>query len=767
MKYRILDRMRVLVVDIGGTHVKLMHSGDPESRKFDSGDGFTPQQVIDGIRAHTADWTYDAVTIGIPSPVVRGKVTEEPWNLGRGWVGFDWAAALGKPVRILNDAAMQALGSDEGGRMLFLGLGSGLGTALVDDGRVIGLELAHFPYKDSTFEDVLGQRGLIALGEDAWRAAVIEGGTLLKAALVAEYVVIGGGNARLFDTLPPGFRLGHNDKAFEGGFRAWQRADLTATAGSPLASLASLAPREHLRELFAGDPGRADRFFLTVGDHLWVDYSKNLITQQSMQALFELARKTGVEALRDRMFAGEAINFTEQRAVLHVALRNRSARPMHAGGRDVMPEVRAALEHIRTFSESVRSGQWVGYTGLRITDVVNIGIGGSDLGPAMVAQALTPYSHDGPRTHFVSNVDGAHLADTLRKLHPATTLFTIASKTFTTQETMANARSARDWFLARAEDEAAVAKHFVAISTNEAEVARFGIATGNMFVFWDWVGGRYSLWSSIGLPVALGAGFGHFEQVLDGAHEMDEHFRTAPLEQNLPMVLGLLGVWYASVLDADSHAVLPYEQHLQRLPAYLQQLEMESNGKRVDRQGRVVDFQTSPIVWGEPGTNGQHAFYQLLHQGTRLVSTDFLVGIETHDAIGDHHRLLVANCIAQTEALMRGKTADEVRAELTAQGYSGDALERLVPHKVFPGNRPSTTILYRKLGPRTLGMLLAMYEHRVFTMGAVWQINSFDQWGVELGKQLAATVADDLAAPGATSIHDSSTSHLIALARPR
>ena len=757
--------MRVLVVDVGGTHVKLRHSGSPEARKFDSGDGFTPQQVVAGVKANTVDWTYDVIAIGIPSPVLRGEVIEEPWNLGTGWVGFDWTASLGKPVRILNDAAMQALGSDQGGRMLFLGLGSGLGTALVDEGRIVALELAHFPYKDSTFEDVLGQRGLNALGEDAWRAAVIDGARLLRAAFVAEYVVLGGGNARLFDALPDGFRRGHNDKAFEGGFRAWTGPQPGESARAPLKALASLAPREHLRELFANDPGRADRFFLQVGEHLFVDYSKNLITADSMQALFALARRTGVEALRDQMFAGEPINATEQRAVLHVALRNRSTRPMTIAGRDVMPDVRVVLEQMRAFSESVRAGRWLGYTGVRITDVVNIGIGGSDLGPAMVAQALTPYTHDGPRTHFVSNVDGAHLADTLRSLHPATTLFTVASKTFTTQETMANARSAREWFLARAQDEAAVAKHFVAISTNESEVRKFGIAPEHMFAFWDWVGGRYSLWSSIGLPIAVAAGFDRFEQLLDGAHEMDEHFRTAPLEQNLPVVLGLLGVWYASVLGADSHAVLPYEQHLQRLPAYLQQLEMESNGKRVDRRGQVVTSQTSPIVWGEPGTNGQHAFFQLLHQGTRLVSTDFLVGIETHDPIGDHHRLLVANCLAQTEALMRGKTEDEARAELAAQGHSGEALDRLAPHKVFPGNRPSTTIMYRKLGPRTLGMLLALYEHRVFTMGAVWQINSFDQWGVELGKQLAATVAKDLIAGDAATNHDASTSRLIQLAK--
>jgi glucose-6-phosphate isomerase len=690
---------------------------------------------------------------------------EEPWNLGTGWVDFDWGAALGKPVKILNDAAMQALGSDEGGRMLFLGLGSGLGTALVDDGRVVPLELAHLPFKDQTFEDLLGQRGLQALGEDRWRQVVIEGAELLRAAVAAEYVVLGGGNVRLFDELPDRFRRGHNDKAFEGGFRAWDGPEIDgAGSTSPLKALGAFAPRQHLRELFATDQDRAEQFSLQVGEHLFVDYSKNLITRDSMAALFQLARRTGVEGLRDRMFAGEPINNTEHRAVLHVALRNRSGRPMAVKGLDVMPEVHAALEHLRVFSDRVRSGAWAGYTGQRISDVVNIGIGGSDLGPAMVAQALAPYTHDGPRTHFVSNVDGAHLADTLRSLDPATTLFTIASKTFTTQETMANARSAREWFLRRAGDESAIARHFVAVSTNEAEVKKFGIAAENMFVFWDWVGGRYSLWSSIGLPIAIAAGFGHFERLLDGAHEMDEHFRTAPLEHNVPIVLGLLGVWYSSVLGADSHAVLPYEQRLQRLPAYLQQLEMESNGKRVDRDGHAVDFHTSPIVWGEPGTDGQHAFFQLLHQGTRLVSTDFLAGIESHDPLGDHHRLLVANCLAQSEALMRGKTEEEAREELRAQGLSFDAIDRLAPHKVFPGNRPSTTILYRKLEPRTLGMLLALYEHRVFTMGAVWQINSFDQWGVELGKQLAQTIAADLAT-GNIAAHDGSTQRLIQLAR--
>ena len=521
--------MRVLVIDVGGTHVKLMHSGGPEVRKFDSGDGFTPPQVVAGVQANTAGWTFDAITIGIPSPVIRGEVVEEPWNLGTGWVEFDWDTAFGVPVKVMNDAAMQALGSDDGGRMLFLGLGSGLGTALVDQGTVVALELAHLPFKDQTFEALLGQRGLASLGIEQWRALVLEGAELLRAAVAAEYIVMGGGNVRLFDALPDGIRRGHNDRAFEGGFRAWDQPEPAGDRPAPgLRALAAWAPRQTLLELFAADPGRAERYTLNVGGHLQVDYSKNFITDDVMRALAELARKTGVERLRDQMFAGEPINTTEHRAVMHVALRNRSARPMPVDGRDVMPGVRAALDHIRRFTDSVRSGSWLGYTGLRITDVVNIGIGGSDLGPAMVTQALAPYAREGPRVHFVSNVDGTHLAETLRGLHPATTLFTVASKTFTTQETMTNAHSAREWFMARAKDPAAVAKHFVAISTNEEAVRQFGIAPENMFVFWNWVGGRYSLWSSIGLPIALAAGYGHFEQILDGAHEMDEHFRTAP-----------------------------------------------------------------------------------------------------------------------------------------------------------------------------------------------------------------------------------------------
>ena len=516
----------------------------------------------------------------------------------------------------------------------------------------------------------------------------------------------------------------------------------------------------HLRELFAEDRDRARRFSHTLGG-LHVDDSKHRITDETLALLRTLAAARGVEAWRDRMFAGEAINTTEGRAVLHVALRNRSSRSIPVEGRDVMPEVRAALDHVRGFSDAVRSGDWTGYTGLRITDVVNIGIGGSDLGPAMVAQALAPSAGQGPRVHFVSNVDPTHLSQALRHLDPATTLFTVASKTFTTQETMANAGAARQWFLSQAGDERHVAKHFVAISTNEADVRRFGIAPAQMFVFWDWVGGRYSLWSSIGLPVALAVGSRGFEQLLDGAFEMDEHFRTTPLDGNLPITLGLLGVWYASVLGAESHAVLPYEQLLGRLPAFLQQLDMESNGKRVTRDGHPVDVPTGPIVWGEPGTNGQHAFYQLLHQGTRLVPCDFLVGAEAHYPLGDQQALLVANCFAQSEALAFGKTGDEARAELRTEGLTGERLEALVPHKVVSGNRPSTTILYPKLDPRTLGMLLALYEHTVFVMGAVWGVNSFDQWGVELGKQLATRIRPELDGDAPVESHDSSTNALI------
>ena len=519
----------------------------------------------------------------------------------------------------------------------------------------------------------------------------------------------------------------------------------------------------HLRGLFARDPDRFTRFSRTLGD-LLVDYSKQRITLDTIRLLTELAQVTGVEALRDRMFAGERINSTEGRSVLHVALRKKDGGRVMVEGRDVMPDVAAALDHMRRFSDGVRSGAWTGATGARMTDVVTIGIGGSDLGPAIVTEALAPYGREGPRMHFVSNVDGAQLDETLRIVPAATTLFVVASKTFTTQETMTNARSARAWLVAALGDDA-VGRHFVAVSTNTGEVERFGIAPANMFVFWDWVGGRYSLWSSIGLPIAIAVGFEHFDALRGGAFEMDEHFRTAPIAANLPMVLGLLGIWNTNFLGAHTHAVLPYDQRLRRLPAYLQQLDMESNGKSVDRHGDVVDVPTGPIVWGEPGTNGQHAFYQLIHQGPRLVSSDFLVAAEPAHGLPEHHELLLANCFAQTEALMLGKTHDEVRAELAAQGLPPEEIARLSPHKVFPGNRPTTTLLYQRLDPRTLGRLLALYEHKVFVMGAVWGINSFDQWGVELGKVLATRIRPEIDAAEPSGSHDGSTNALIACVR--
>ena len=522
----------------------------------------------------------------------------------------------------------------------------------------------------------------------------------------------------------------------------------------------------HLRQWFESDPRRFDRFSVRRPG-LLVDYSKHLITTETLTLLRQLARARGVEALRDQMFAGEHINITENRAVLHVALRNRSGRAMLVDGRDVMPDVNAALEHMRTFSDAIRNGQWTGFAGKRITDVVNIGIGGSDLGPAMVTEALAPYGREGPRMHFLSNVDGSHLLDTVRELRAETTLFIVASKTFTTDETMMNARSAREWFLNTAKEKKHVAKHFVAVSTNEGEVRAFGINPSNMFVFWDWVGGRYSVWSSIGLPVVISIGFARFEEMLAGAHVVDEEFRTAPIEENLPITLGLLGVWYDNWLEADTCAVLPYDQHLRRLPAFLQQLDMESNGKRVGREGRVVEWSTGPIVWGEPGTNGQHAFYQLIHQGTRLIPCDFLVAANPHYPLADHHTTLIANCLAQSEALAFGKTEAQAREELKAQGLDDSAIARLVPHKVFPGNRPSTTFVYDILDPRTLGMILALYEHKVFVMGAIWNINSFDQWGVELGKQLARRIKPELQASGEVTTHDSSTNGLIEFIKHR
>ncbi|MGA3066913.1 MAG: glucose-6-phosphate isomerase [Tepidisphaeraceae bacterium] len=517
---------------------------------------------------------------------------------------------------------------------------------------------------------------------------------------------------------------------------------------------------KHMRQFFEDDPSRFDKFSLRFKDFL-LDYSKNRITTQTMRLLFDLARQAEVESWRDRMFAGDKINFTENRAVLHTALRNRSNRPVKVDGKDVMPEINAVLAHMRQFSEAVRGGQWLGFTGKPISDVVNIGIGGSDLGPVMVTEALKPYSAPNLRAHFVSNIDGTQIVETFKQVNPQTTLFIIASKTFTTQETIVNAQTARQWFLDAAKNPAAIAKHFVALSTNEKEVAKFGIDTKNMFEFWDWVGGRYSLWSAIGLSIAVNIGMDHFEQLLQGAFEMDEHFRSTPLEKNLPVVLGLLGIWYNNFFNTSTHALLPYDQYLHRFAAYFQQGDMESDGKSVDRDSNRVDYSTGPIVWGEPGTNGQHAFYQLIHQGTKLIPCDFLAPVESQNPIGEHHSILLSNYFAQTEALMKGKTDAEVRAELLASKMPEPELEKLLPHKIFEGNRPTNSILFQKLTPSTLGSLIALYEHKIFVQGIIWRINSFDQWGVELGKQLAKAIQPELALPGKITSHDSSTNGLI------
>ncbi len=522
----------------------------------------------------------------------------------------------------------------------------------------------------------------------------------------------------------------------------------------------------HMRELFAQDARRFDKFSMRVGE-LIVDASKHRVTEETMVLLRGLATQAGVEAMRDAMFGGERINGTEQRAVLHVALRNRANRPILVDGKDVMPDVNAVLERMRDFSERVGSGAWTGHTGKAIRHIVNIGIGGSDLGPVMVTEALKPYARAGMAAHFVSNVDGTHLAEVLRGVDPETTLFIVASKTFTTQETLTNARSARAWLIDKLGSADAVPKHFVAVSTAKTEVEAFGIDPENMFVFWDWVGGRYSLWSAIGLSIACFLGFEHFASLLAGAHDMDEHFRSEPLEKNVPVTLALLGIWYANFFGAETHAILPYDQYLHRFAAYFQQGDMESNGKSVDREGRrITDYTTGPIVWGEPGTNGQHAFYQLLHQGRRLVPADFLAPLATHNPLagGEHHKILLANCIAQTEALMRGKTESEAREELEAAGRTKEDVERLVVHKSFEGNRPTTTILFPKLTPRTLGQLLAMYEHKIFVQGVIWNIFSFDQWGVELGKQLAKKIESELTTDAPTH-HDASTNALVSIVR--
>ncbi|AVM59271.1 glucose-6-phosphate isomerase [Haemophilus sp. oral taxon 036] len=516
-----------------------------------------------------------------------------------------------------------------------------------------------------------------------------------------------------------------------------------------------------IQDLFKQEKNRFGDYSLTFNNQILVDFSKNNINQTTLSHLRQLAQECALDSAKEAMFTGEKINRTENRAVLHTALRNRSNTPVLVDGKDVMPEVNAVLAKMKDFCQRIISGEWKGYTGKAITDVVNIGIGGSDLGPYMVTEALRPYKNH-LNMHFVSNVDGTHIAETLKKVNPETTLFLVASKTFTTQETMTNAQSARDWLLKAAKDESAVAKHFAALSTNAKDVEKFGIDTNNMFEFWDWVGGRYSLWSAIGLSIALSIGFENFEELLNGAHEMDKHFRSAPIERNIPTTLALVGLWNTNFLDAQTEAILPYDQYLHRFAAYFQQGNMESNGKYVDRDGNVINhYQTGPIIWGEPGTNGQHAFYQLIHQGTTLIPCDFIAPAQSHNPLADHHNKLLSNFFAQTEALAFGKTKEEVEAEFVKAGKSLDDVKNIVPFKVFTGNKPTNSILVQKITPFTLGALIAMYEHKIFVQGVIFNIFSFDQWGVELGKQLANRILPELTDSEKVASHDSSTNGLI------
>ena len=515
-----------------------------------------------------------------------------------------------------------------------------------------------------------------------------------------------------------------------------------------------------LQELFENDPKRFDKFSCCT-KNLVLDYSKNRITQKTMGLLVDLAKECQLEKCRSLFFSGAAINATEHRAVLHTALRNFSSQPIYVEGKNVMPEVKKVLRQMKSFCESIHNGKHRGYTGKRIKYIVNIGIGGSDLGPLMVTEALKPYWKKGIETYFVSNIDGSHIAETLKKVNAEETLFLIASKTFTTQETMTNAFTARNWFLKKAKKESHIAKHFVALSTNEKEVLRFGIDSKNMFAFWDWVGGRYSLWSAIGLSISLTIGFKAFSDLLKGAHHIDKHFREAPLKENMPVILALLGIWYTNFFGAQTEAILPYDQYLHRFPAYFQQGNMESNGKQTDRSGKPVQYATGPIIWGEPGTNGQHAFYQLIHQGTPLIPCDFIAAAQSQNPIGDHHEKLMSNFFAQTEALLNGKSAPQVKEELRKQGLSPQEIKKLTPFKVFKGNKPTNSILVKKLTPFALGELIALYEHKIFTQGVIWNIYSFDQWGVELGKQLANKILPELLDNKPIKSHDSSTNGLI------
>jgi len=778
----------VLVVDVGGSSIKILATGQTERRSFPSGPTLTPGRMISEVKKLAEDWNYDAVSIGYPGPVVGGRPITEPYNLGRGWVGFDFTGAFGRPVKIVNDAAMQALGSYRGGKMLFLGLGTGLGSTIIVDGVVEPMELGHLPYKKRTYEDYVGRAGLMRHGKKRWRSDVADVVARLVTALEPDETVLGGGNTKKLETLPPNCRAGDNANAFRGGFKLWGAAPLSGESGlvrsegrgrsertpRPTAKAETFSGRstskdaawraleahhasmrgQRLRDLFSDDPTRGERMTAEAAG-VFLDYSKNRIRDETPRLLVEFAEQSGLRAKIEAMFRGEKINATENRAVLHVALRAPKGATIIVDGVNVVTQVHAVLDKMADFTQRVRSGQWKGHGGERIRNVVNIGIGGSDLGPVMAYEALKYYSDRGMTFRFVSNVDSSDFVEATRDLDPAETLFVICSKTFTTLETMTNAKSARDWSLrGLGGDAKAVAKHFVAVSTNAEKVAEFGIDPANMFEFWDWVGGRYSMDSAIGLSTMLAIGPDHFRAMLEGFQAIDEHFRAAPFERNLPALLGLLGVWNNNFCGAQTVAVLPYDQHLKRFPAYLQQLTMESNGKHVRLDGTPVQTHTGPIYWGEPGTNGQHSFYQLIHQGTRLIPCDFIAFEQALNPLGRHHEMLLANVVAQAEALAFGKTREQVEAEGTP--------DWLVPHRVFEGDRPSNTILMDRLTPAALGKLVALYEHSVFTQGVIWDIDSFDQWGVELGKALARRIIPELESETEPRFnHDSSTNNLI------
>jgi glucose-6-phosphate isomerase len=755
--------MNVLVIHIGESVIEIFATEQKKPRRFPAGPKMTAARMVAGVKKRSADWQYEAVSIGYPGPTFDNRILAEPHHLGGGWLGFDFASAFDCPVRVINDSVMQALGSYRGGKLLLLAFDMGLASTLVVDGNSKRLELGDQPYRKGTYADYVGPTALKRRGRKIWRKHVVDVIGGLTAAVQADDVVLGGGTRQL-KKLPPGCRRADSDDIFLGGIRLWETgADTAATQSAQLTtSPAWKALADHYRgvrdqslwTMFAEDPQRADRMTAeAVG--LYLDYSKNRITDETLKLLRQLAKQAGLRARIDAMFQGEKINVTEQRAVLHVALRAPRDASILVAGVNVVPQVHAVLDKMEDFCHRVRRGEWLGHTGRRIRNVVNIGIGGSDLGPVMAYEACRQYSDRDMTFRFVSNVDGTDIVEATRDLEPTETLFIVASKTFTTQETMTNAQSARDWLLAGCDgDPNAVARHFVAVSTNAAKVSDFGIDTENMFEFWDWVGGRYSMVSAIGLSTMLAIGPEHFRSLLDGFHQMDEHFRTAPFEENLPVLMGLLTVWYTNFFDAQTIAVLPYEQYLKRFPAYLQQLTMESSGKSVTLDGEAVTYQTGPIYWGEPGTNGQHSFYQLIHQGTRLIPCDFIAFDESLNPIGEQHDILLANVFAQAEALAFGKTTEEVQDEGTP--------DWLVPHRVFAGNRPSNTILAQKLTPETLGKLIALYEHSVFTQGTIWNVDLFDQWGVELGKVLAQQILPELDITAEPTLeHDSSTNRLI------